>query len=885
MSILNWIRARLATRTTSTPLERPAQEHDTTSFYPARVVPIEFLETFEHLALTSPDLSQALKRSIHLTNTGHQVEIETRSGNDKKASEIISEFSKNLYQEGAGADSLVNSLLRQITLKGALSLEIIPDINLKDIETVRLVPVQHVRFKYIDGQREIVQTIGGVEKVLNRNQYLYYPLETDEKSPYGIPEYISALEILNDIQPESIRGVKKIIKKFGLLGFINAVKKIPYRRGDESEGEFQTRLKRDLENFASVFRKNFENGATVSYDDTKIEHHSVTENTRGAIDLFREIEQQAASGLNIDPALLGRSYSTTETYAGVVYHAFISGNKNKRRLVKRALERIYEFKLLLNGIDVKRVRVTFNPDPSLDREGEARANSLDIDNVLKKLNAGLIDDDTAARELGYEKATGTPRFAGLMADMDSLELAEALLSAKKKSLNEPPARKKKIETANTARENEQKAFADFRKKYASELSRVEKQVEEALAKDGNITDAMVVIDRAFQKELPGPLYETFRPYLVEAWLPASKVKPPIGPRNKQEIVHIPTSTAMQIFNDQFNHGFLNAYERRKTDIQIAIERELSGKASDVKSGVEAARKAAKEAGKVMSDDWLMSQYRLVVSGSVMKARNFAQVLSYQALEYTELEFVAILDNKTSPICRTMNGRRVSVKRAVDYVQDYMATDPDDIKTKFAWAKESGFDRAAQGKNTDQILAGMGSKLPPFHGHCRTSVVPGLTETIVNSKGRPLEPKFPPLKNVKNKDQLKQGLRGIIREPGSDQGEFTMNELASRINSFSRDGVWDDENLKVHHEKHGRRLKITDKDKYAEYAKEVAKTFDHAYLYKEYTKFGDDTRVMYYKKNEQVGTVVSLVNGKIISCFKVDADNKARKLENRSWKLI
>lgn len=181
---------------------------------------------------------------------------------------------------------------------------------------------------------------------------------------------------------------------------------------------------------------------------------------------------------------------------------------------------------------------------------------------------------------------------------------------------------------------------------------------------------------------------------------------------------------------------------------------------------------------------------------------------------------------------------------------------------------------------------MGSKLPPFHGHCRTTVVPGLAEVIVNSKGRPLEPNFPPLKgNIPRKQEIKQGLRGIIREPGSDQGEFSMSELASRINSFSRDGVWDEENLEVHHDKHGKRLKLTDKDKYAEYSKEVAKTFDYAYLYKEYTKFGDDTRVMYYKKNEQVGTIVSIVNGKIISCFKVDADNKARKIENRSWKLI
>jgi hypothetical protein len=390
--------------------------------YHSRAYPEEFLETIEKLVLTTPDLSQALKRSIQLGNTGHITLAENAKGDDTAASSAVSELAESMYQDGPGADGLVNALWRQIMIKGALSLEIVPRLDLSGVEKVVLVSVETVRFRYIDGERVMVQNKGGAEYVLNPAQYIYYPLFTDEKSPYGIPPFISALEAV-ETQKDSVGSIKRIIRKYGLLGFIFAKLKIPYR-GNESENEYQDRLKRKLTDFAKSFRANFESGAAVAYDDTEVAHHSVTNDARGAIELFREIEQQVASGIDIDPALLGRSYSTTETYAGVVYSAFLAQNRNVRRLIKRALEKIYKTHLAMSGYNVRSLKVRFHPDPSLNPKLEAESEGIKIDNVIKKINAGLIDRDTGARELGYEKASGEVRQAALIDPDDLIRLAD-----------------------------------------------------------------------------------------------------------------------------------------------------------------------------------------------------------------------------------------------------------------------------------------------------------------------------------------------------------------------------------------------------------------------------------------------------------------------------
>lgn len=371
-----------------------------------RPFPFEFFEIIDQLILKTPDLSQAVKKTIQIGNSGHRVEFDGLSqAQSEKAQEEIQSLSRKILKYSAGMDNLVNLLFRQAITKGAISIEIVPSLNFDSVEKIVFVPLKRIRFIKENGEYIPVQDIPGKEPiVLNPEQYIYIPLESEENSPYGIPPFISALKTVF-IQEDGVNNLKSIVKKFGLLGFIFAQKRIPHNEG-KTEYEYKKFLSESLKEFSDSFRQNFNSGVAVSYDDVSINHNSLTGDARGVSDIFQLIEQQIASGIDIDPALLGRTYSTTETYAGVVYHAFLSSINNTRRLIKRALEKIFLMHLIYLNYPVKKVKVIFNPDKSLNPEKEATAEKIKIENVILKINAGLIDRDTGAKELGYRKASG-----------------------------------------------------------------------------------------------------------------------------------------------------------------------------------------------------------------------------------------------------------------------------------------------------------------------------------------------------------------------------------------------------------------------------------------------------------------------------------------------
>jgi hypothetical protein len=150
--------------------------------------------------------------------------------------------------------------------------------------------------------------------------------------------------------------------------------------------------------------QNFNKGLLVTYRDQKIEHANVAADARGAYDLWRMNEEQVMSGVGMQPAFFGRTDSTTETYAEVVYNLLLAQVGNIQRLVKRRQEATYRLDLLLGGSEVKSVSLSFNRAHARSPLQEAQADHVRVQTAIEKVRAGIISADDAARELGYEGA-------------------------------------------------------------------------------------------------------------------------------------------------------------------------------------------------------------------------------------------------------------------------------------------------------------------------------------------------------------------------------------------------------------------------------------------------------------------------------------------------
>ncbi len=381
-----------------------------TSFYGVKTpkFPLEYLGILEILSIWNPDISQALSIIVNLGNTGHEISVDGKAGDS--VLNRINELAPKIYHSGGGVDGLVNHFLRQISLMGALSGEWVVEDNVRDgIRDAVVVPVRSIRFKREDGVFKPYQYTGGnfnqAYIPLNPATYSYSPVQTMDDDPYGIPGFYAALKNI-EVQLDSIGGISQIVRKMGLLGFLDVSLKIPEQKAGESDSAYRIRLGKRLKDYAASYSANFSKGVAVHYDDQEAKHNNVGSTAAaGAKTVFNLNEEQILSALDVPPSMMGRSYSTTETYAEVDYDRFITRLANARRLIKRFVEKGYNLDLALAGINAT-VSLKFNQNSGFKEGEKAEAEGKKIENVISKRDAGFISDDEAARELGYEKATG-----------------------------------------------------------------------------------------------------------------------------------------------------------------------------------------------------------------------------------------------------------------------------------------------------------------------------------------------------------------------------------------------------------------------------------------------------------------------------------------------
>lgn len=379
-------------------------------------IDFDVLRCLKRLWCSNPDFSQYVANIVNLGNPGHQLMIDAATGARAEAAlKRLNAAAARIYQNAAGVDGLINAYLAQVAWSGALSSEDVVDLTARCVRQVVIVPVEQIRFRYLDGEYRPFQQPGGLVPIarstdgagmveLNRDTYHYYALQTIENSPYAKPPATAAVGILTGPQTDAIDNIKFIAKKLGILGLVSVSVTPPPRIGNEADHDYQPRAKKYLAQVREVLDQSFHKGLLVTYRDQKVEHANVASDASGAYDIFRIIEEQAMSGLAMPPAFFGRTDSTTETYAEVVYHLLLAQIENIQRLAKRRQEATYRLDLRLGGIEIAGLSVQFNRAAARNPVDQARAQQVRVQTAIEKVRAGFISADQAAQELGYEAA-------------------------------------------------------------------------------------------------------------------------------------------------------------------------------------------------------------------------------------------------------------------------------------------------------------------------------------------------------------------------------------------------------------------------------------------------------------------------------------------------
>jgi SPP1 gp7 family putative phage head morphogenesis protein len=110
-----------------------------------------------------------------------------------------------------------------------------------------------------------------------------------------------------------------------------------------------------------------------------------------------------------------------------------------------------------------------------------------------------------------------------------------------------------------------------------------------------------------------------------------------------------------------------------------------------------------------------SYWRMLANDVTTKSREFGRVEGMVKADIEEYMIDAILDRRTSDICRELDGKTFRVERAVEHRDAIVnAEEPEAIKEQSPWLAAEELEPLS-----NEELAERGVLTPPFHGNCRS----------------------------------------------------------------------------------------------------------------------------------------------------------------------
>ncbi len=381
----------------------------------------QIIPIIRYLSMNHPEISQVVQDVIFLSNTGYKLHFDPKvTGEDaEKMRRYIKEASKEWAPGQAGIHGIINKMFAQVLIGGALSNEWVPSNNLDGIKAIRLVNPESIFYKY-DVKKDTYAPLQLVEakfmadknlsetyRTLNLNTFKYFGLNGDTEIPYGFPPYLSVVTPLK-VQSHMSENMDFIVDVMGLLGFLEVLVDKPIQNSGEADEAYIARLNTLLSTYKNNILSGMRDGVVTGFkDDHVFKFNSMPKSSEGASELYKLNEMRLASAIKQDPVLMGRDYNTSETQITVVFNKMIASLKNMQLLVASNLEFGFTLALRLAGFKFEYLNVTFNRSTIQDDLKFQQAEEIKIRNIRDKLILGLINQDTAADEAGYD----TPAFS------------------------------------------------------------------------------------------------------------------------------------------------------------------------------------------------------------------------------------------------------------------------------------------------------------------------------------------------------------------------------------------------------------------------------------------------------------------------------------------
>jgi len=727
---------------------------------------LNLLRVLQHLAIHNSYVSRAVQNIATLADTKEDIYFskDVPESEVEKMRAHLETVSPKWYMAGEGG-GLNFALYRQLATFGCVSAEMEILENLKGVRAVHLVAPPEIRFTTYDpktGRWPAWQlpyksysgspaTAGMIP--LNYSQYTYSATARKSGSPYALPPFLAAIADVF-LHNEIVGGFKQVMKMVGLLGFLE-VKVTPPRRDTnkaETESQYQDRLLAYLNGITKEIEKGISNGYAVGFKDTHEFNMQATPTGGGQIGPMVDfVKKMIFESLKQDPNFHGENMTVTETFGRILLAIMAKDIEIYQTHVKDFKEKLYMTELVLAGFSPKSITVEFQKGMSGDKLKEEETESKKIDNVAKKYAMGIISQEQAAQELGYDMPDEPmPRQETALqaAEETPTETVQNAATGIFEALGgDKPAFK--YETPDCCSHTE--SFADFEddkigafiakylgqseKKYRAAIKAVSKPIEKRLSEMQNASAekiAAIIFAEMFAnwpKEYVKPMgpvcdanqkavYTYYRK--DKKGFSFAKTKPNSASFKDADIPDavwkIKDYKALKWLQDTDNFylgKFITDPDTMERVRRFAAEQYLEygneiGKESSV----------LRDFMRAFEDLMYLEKWKIrrIIETAVNNSRNFAQTYYIQQAGVEKYERVEVMDRLTCPHCAHVNGKEFSVETNAKTIEKITGGEPGDLEKISPFATTVSI--SDWRKMTPPEIQSKGMGIGSLHPHCR-----------------------------------------------------------------------------------------------------------------------------------------------------------------------
>lgn len=272
----------------------------------------------------------------------------------------------------------------------------------------------------------------------------------------------------------------------------------------------------------------------------------------------------------------------------------------------------------------------------------------------------------------------------------------------------------RVDWARIPPQQQKKLLDAVKKKMKGALKRVEQQAREVL------------------EEYAERVYE-------DTWRDVTGTKPKMT-RERRESLRLWATLYIKALRDSYD-------TRWSRIVLLALGTAAAGVAAGVASGQ--ITQDVIDTVRAKAEELASSYWRMLAGVHANNVRGYANLGALEQEGIRTYRFEAVLDERTSEVCRFMHGRTFDVRVALDSIESAINADtPEEMANAQPWVQSSGgsiYIRSGENKVTlatveepgkgvagrvgvysteysDEELAALGVLVPPLHPHCRSTIV-------------------------------------------------------------------------------------------------------------------------------------------------------------------